>query len=279
MPSMYRNYKYKLDSSLISNVYGEVIGGSAQFKQGNPVIIIPMENRDKIIEHLRSKLEGRNDIYAFWVEGSDPQGYADEFSDIDLWVSTNDDKIFTIYDDIERILAEIAPIDFRYVVKNKGELGQNVYHLQGMSEFLTIDVNTQGISRDVYLVKGIDDAEIIFDKQNIVKFKEREPANIDIEAKRKKLQGFYEQMRPSLLKNVRRDKKLEALYYYHLILRYITKFLRLKYGWHEKVDFDLKHIYRDIPEGEVRSLERFYDVTASEVESILPELEGWVKSL
>ena len=86
-------------------------------------------------------------------------------------------------------------------------------------------------------------------------------------------------MRPSLLKNVRRDKKLEALYYYHLILRYITKFLRLKYGWHEKVDFDLKHIYRDIPEGEVRSLERFYDVTASEVESILPELEGWVKSL
>ena len=238
-----------------------------------------MENGNKIVKFLQNRLEPRDDIYAFWIEGSGPQGHADEFSDIDLWVSTDDDKIFTIYDDIERILAEIAPIDFRYVVKNKGELGQNVYHLEGMSEFLTVDVNTQGISRDVYLVKGIDDAEIIFDKQNIVKFKEREPANIDIEAKRKKLQGCYEQMRPSLLKNVRRDKKLEALYYYHLILRYITKFLRLKYGWHEKVDFDLKHIYRDIPEGEVRSLERFYDVTASEVESILPELEGWVKSL
>lgn len=238
-----------------------------------------MGNRDKIIEHLRSKLEARSDIYAFWVEGSAPQGYADEFSDIDLWLSTDDGKIFTIYDDIEQILSEIAPIDFKYIVKNKGELGQNVYHLEGMSEFLTIDVNTQGISRDVYLVNGVDDAQILFDKENVVKFKEREPAHIDIAAKRKKLQGFYEQMRPSLLKNVRRNKELEALYYYHLILRYATKFLRLKYGWHEKADFDLKHIYRDIPESETKQLEKFYSVSPQDVEQSLAELEKWIRSL
>ncbi|NCU29811.1 hypothetical protein EOM60_04360 [Candidatus Saccharibacteria bacterium] len=241
-----------------------------------------MEDRNKIVKYLCDKLEPRGDIYAFWIEGSVPQGYADEFSDIDLWLSVDDDKIFTIYGDIEQILAEISPIDFRYVVKNKGELGQNVYHLQGMSEFLTVDVNTQGISRDPrdsILVKGIDDAEIIFDKQNVIKFKERESANTDIGAKRKKLQDFYLQMHPSLLKNIRRGKILEALYYYHLILRYTTKFLRLKYGCHEKTDFDLKHIYRDIPEGEVRNLERFYDVRASEIENILPELEVWIKGL
>lgn len=242
-------------------------------------IIIAMENRDKIIEHLRNKLEEQDDVYAFWIEGSAPQGHADEFSDVDLWLSVDDDKIFSIYSDVEQILTGIAPIDFQYVVKNKGELGHNVYHLQGMSEFLTIDINTQGINRDTYLIKGIDDATIIFDKRGVVEFKEREPANVDIELKRKKLQGFYAQMRPSLLKNVRRDKKLEALYYYHLILRYVTKFLRLKYGWYEKTDFDLKHIYRDIPENEVKNLERFYDVRAGEVEGILPELETWVKGL
>ena len=122
-----------------------------------------MNNREKITELLKEHLQARDDVYAFWVEGSAPQGYADEFSDIDLWLSVDDDKIFMVYDDIEQILSEIAPIDFRYVVKNKGELGQNVYHLEGMSEFLTVDVNTQGVSRDVYLVKGIDDAEVIFD--------------------------------------------------------------------------------------------------------------------
>lgn len=238
-----------------------------------------MDNRNKIVEHLRSKLETRSDIYAFWIEGSVPQGYADEFSDIDLWLSTDDDKIFAIYDDIEQILSEIAPIDFKYIVKNKGELGHNVYHLEGMSEFLTVDINTQGISRDVYLVKDIDDATIIFDERGVVKFKEREPANVDIGAKRKKLQGFYEQMRPSLLKNVRRNKSLEALYYYHLILRYATKFLRLKYGWHEKTDFDLKHIYRDIPESETEQLEKLYSISPQDVERSLIELEKWIRSL
>ena len=86
-------------------------------------------------------------------------------------------------------------------------------------------------------------------------------------------------MRPSVLKNVRRGKSLEVLYYYHLILRYATKFLRLKHGWHEKTDFDLKHIYRDIPEAEVKNLERFYDVPTSEIESVLSELEAWIRSL
>lgn len=207
------------------------------------------------------------------------QGHADKLSDIDLWLSVDDDTVFTIYSDIESVLVEISPIDFRYAVKSSGELGQNVYHLQGMSEFLTIDINTQKRSRNVLLTSGIDDAEIIFDKQNIVKFKEREPLTVDIEAKRKKLQGFHTQMRPSLLKNVRRGRSLEVLYYYHLILQYATKFLRLKYGWYEKIDFDLKHIYRDIPKNEVSNLEKFYDIRASEVEGILPELERWIKSL
>lgn len=235
--------------------------------------------QEKIIEHIRSKLEPRGDVYAFWVEGSGPQGYGDEFSDIDLWLSVDDEKKFSIYDDIEQILKEIAPIDFRYVVKKSGDLGQNVYHLQGMSEFFTIDINTQGISRDVYLVRGIDDAQIIFDKQNVVKFKEREAPSYSIDAKRDKLRGFYEQMRPNVLKNIRRGKKLEALYYYHLILRHATKFLRIKYGWHEKTDFDLKHIYRDIPKEEIERLEQFYDIRASDIEEALPDIEEWINNL
>lgn len=238
-----------------------------------------MDDKEKIIKQLNEHLQIRDDVYAFWVEGSVAQGHADKLSDIDLWLSVDDDKVFTIYSDIESVLSEISPIDFRYAVKSRGELGQNVYHPQGMNEFLTIDINTQKLSRDVLLTRGIDDAKVIFDKQNIVKFKEREPLTVDIEAKRKKLQGFHTQMRPSLLKNVRRGRSLEVLYYYHLILQYATKFLRLKYGWYEKIDFDLKHIYRDIPKNEVSSLERFYDVRASEVEDILPELERWIKSL
>ena len=113
-----------------------------------------MGDKQKIIETLKNHLINRDDVHAFWVEGSIPQGFADEYSDIDLWLSVDDSKIFTIFDEIEPILGEIAPIDFRYVVKKRGDLGQNIYHLSGLSEFLTIDINTQGISRNVYLTKG-----------------------------------------------------------------------------------------------------------------------------
>ena len=232
-----------------------------------------------VIDHLKGGLKARDDVHAFWLEGSIPQGYADEFSDLDLWLSVDDDKVFAIYEVIENILGEIAPIDFKYTVKHNGQLGHNVYHLEGTDDFLTIDINTQGLSRDVYLVKGIDEAEVIFDKNNVVKFEDRKDISVNIEAKRNKLQAFYVQMLPNVLKNIRRHKPLEALYYYHLILRYTTRFLRLKYNWQEKTDFDLKHIYRDVPEHDVDKLEQFYDVKLSDIEEKLPKLKEWIRGL
>ncbi len=238
-----------------------------------------MDDRQKVIKHLEKHLRERADVHAFWVEGSIPQGYADEYSDMDLWLSVDDDKIFAIYGDIEPILAEIAPIDFRYEMKNTGELGHIAYHLKGMSEFLTIDLNTQGTSRDVKLVEGVDDAEVIFDKKQIVDFRVYPPRDDNLDEAHERLRDYYKLISLSVIKSFKRNKTLEALYYYHLILRYATKFLRLKHGWREKMDYDLKHIYRDIPETEVKNLERFYDVRASEIEAALPELESWIKGL
>lgn len=238
-----------------------------------------MDDRQKIAEHLKRRLIDHAAVHAFWIEGSIAQGYADEYSDIDLWLSVDDDKIFTIYDDIESMLAEIAPIDFRYQLKNANELGHIAYHLKGMGEFLTIDVNTQGISRDVKLVDGVDDAKVIFDKKQVVDFRVYPPRDNNLDEARKRISDYYKLISLSVLKSVKRSKPLEALYYYHLILRYVTKFLRLKHGWHEKAEYDLKHIYRDLPEADTKQLEKFYDVNAQEIEAVLPELEEWIRTL
>ena len=234
---------------------------------------------------LRQATESMPYVHALWIEGSGPQGYADEYSDIDLWLSVDDEKVFNIYEELESALATISPIDFKYVVKHEGNLGHTVYHLEGMSEFLTVDINTQGVSREVVLTKGIDDATIIFDKDNIIKFKERESRDIDIdididiERKRQKVRAFYEQMLPSVKKNVLRKKPLEALYYYHLILKYTTKFLWLKYDVPEKKGFDLKHIYRTLPEQDTQMLEEFYNVAIQGIAATLPKLREWIYSL
>ena len=242
-------------------------------------IIKLMDDRQKIIEHLRKRLGERTDVHAFWIEGSVAQGYADEYSDIDLWLSVDDDKIFTIYDDIEPILAEIAPIDFCYQLKNTAELGHIAYHLKGMSDFLTIDINTQGISRDVKLVDGVDEAKVIFDKKQVVDFRVYPPRDNNLDEARTRLGDYYKLISLSVVKSIKRSKPLEALYYYHLILRYATKFLRLKHGWHEKAEYDLKHVYRDLPEAETKQLEKFYNVSVQDIEAILPELEKWTRSL
>ncbi len=115
-----------------------------------------MTDREKIINVLRAGLEPKEYVYALWEEGSFPQGYGDEYSDLDFWVSVDDERVFSIFPEIEQILSELGEIDFRYVNKPRGELGSNTYHIKGMSEYLQIDFNTQGISREVYLRRGLD---------------------------------------------------------------------------------------------------------------------------
>lgn len=238
-----------------------------------------MISREQIVTTLTEATKDKDYIHAMWLEGSGPQGYADEYSDIDVWFSVDDEKVFSIYKELESILEAIANIDFKYVVKHEGELGCTVYHLEGANDFLTVDINTQGKSREALLVRGIDDATSIFDKAGVINFKDREPQAIDIEAKRQKLRGFYDQMLPSVLKSIRRGRKLETVYYYHLILKYATKFLWLRNGVPEKKDFDLKHLYRNISTQDADSLGAFYDTRTSEVEETLPSLKEWIYSL
>lgn len=238
-----------------------------------------MNDHQKIIDHLRCELESKDHIYALWVEGSLPQGFADEYSDLDIWISTDDDKIHTIFDEIKTILSELGEIDYEHVSKPRGELGARTYHIKDMGEHLFIDFNTQGISRDIYLVRGIDDADVVFDKRGVVKFKNREDYKGDIEAKRAKLRNFYDQFALRVTKCVRRNQPLEALYYWHLTLQYVTTFLRRKHGWHDKIEFDLKHIHRDLPIDVVEELKYFYNVQTGDLEKELPRLKEWIWGL
>ncbi len=86
-------------------------------------------------------------------------------------------------------------------------------------------------------------------------------------------------MKPRLTKSIKRDLPMEELYYWHQILQYATKFLRRKHGWHDKVEYDLKHIHRDLPSETVAQLRRFYDVRIDEIEGEMPALKEWIWSL
>jgi hypothetical protein len=58
-----------------------------------------MDDRQKIIKLLQDRLQPLGYVHALWLEGSIPQGHADEYSDIDIWIGVDDDKVFTIFGD------------------------------------------------------------------------------------------------------------------------------------------------------------------------------------
>lgn len=241
--------------------------------------IIYEVDRAKIIETLQKELEPKTYIHALWEEGSFAQNHSDEYSDLDLWVSVDGDKIFSIYNEIEQILNKLGRIDFKYINKSHGELGSNTYHIKGTSEYLQIDFNTQSINREIYLTRGIDDTNVLFDKQNVIKYQERKPYNRNINEKREKLRNFYTLMEPRLTKSIKREQPLEELYYWHLVLRYATTFLRRKYGWHDKIEYDLKHIYHDLPKDVTKNLRDFYDTNIDGIEAKMHTLKEWIWQL
>jgi len=236
-----------------------------------------MDDRHKIIETLKSQLQLLESVHAMWLEGSLAEKDNDEYSDLDIWLSVDDDKLRSIFGDIEVVLEAIAPIDFKFVLKPDGELGHNVYHLEGMSEFLSLDINTQKVSRDVVLIEDIDIHETVFDKSEVIRTKQREVVEFNKEIELAELLKFVDYTALSVKKNALRGKKMESREYYRNVLVHVLEYLRKKAGVPEKVDFGFKHIYKDIPGDEARKLEEFYFSVVDD--EIIKSLKSWLKSI
>jgi predicted nucleotidyltransferase len=236
-----------------------------------------MDDRQRIIDKFKEKLEPLTYVQALWLEGSGPQGYADDYSDIDLWISVEDEKFTFIYSDVDGLLNELGVVDLRYVMKTNQELGHVVYHLKNMSEFLTVDVNAQKKSREVTLSEATDKVDIIFDKSSIIKF---HPERVVFDKPSKdRLLDYFKVQHPNVLKNIKRNKPLEAFHYYDAIIEEVIRYFRLQAWDAEKANYWRKHIYRDLKYETTKKLEYFTFIKVEELEAKLEELGGWIKSI
>jgi predicted nucleotidyltransferase len=194
-------------------------------------------DRVDITSKLRGALEPLSFVYAFWLEGADANGTADEFSDIDYWVDFEDDFEAQVYLAVENALSELSEIDYKYVMKHDHpKIRQRIYHLAGTSEYLMIDFCWQLHSRPkdeyVYIENyTVETVKVIFDKDNIIRYK---PLDISAfkewnihrlnEAKYRRTQHIRAE------KYVRRGQYLEAYAYYNrYVLEPLIDLLRLIY--------------------------------------------------
>lgn len=225
-----------------------------------------MIDRNFIIDYIKKYVIDKDYVYAMWLEGADGLGEVDEYSDLDFWFDVEDDKRDNFIDDLVNHLSLISKIDSR-VNNVTPDIYQSNIHLENTSEYLTIDLAAQNDSRDrkdTYFINGsiIEVPKILFDKKNIITFKEQDDLKINtlyevfIEKKNRILQ--YSRV----TKYIKREQYLECFMEYEKqILRPITMICRILYTPYI-YDYDLCHISRHIPENEAKDLEKLYKINS-----------------
>lgn len=234
--------------------------------------------QDKILETIRAATEKQVFVHALWVEGSVAQDKSDEYSDLDIWLEVDPDKVGETYKIVKIALETIGPIDLEYEVHKSNDQHHIIYHIEGTSKFLTIDVNIQPFPGKSGFDEGVDVIDIVFNKDAVFEFHKPHNKPFDEAASKERLLDYYRAMRPNVLKNIRRQKSLEAKIYYDNLLEFVIKYLRRKNSLDAKLGYNYKHIYRDLPE-DATKFQYFAFVESADLESKLDELGEWLKEL
>jgi len=242
-----------------------------------------MINREKIIEVLANTLEKYDFIYAMWLEGSDAVNKADQYSDLDIWLDVEDINIKQSIQIVEKTLNSISKIDFLYDMNHPhSKIEQVIFHLENTNEFLMLDICWQLHSRDTsefcYTKNdSIENAKVIFDKDNIIKFSES--ANSDYKKqidKTIKEASYRISQQVRVLKYVYRYQYLEALHAYNeYIINSLVKLLRAKYT-PKYMDYNMLHISAHIPKKHYAKLNYLCQISSIEdIEIKIKEATLW----
>lgn len=244
-------------------------------------------NRNQIVEKLKERLELLDFIYALWLEGADASGMVDEYSDIDFWVDFEDEYENEAYEAVENALTEVASLDYKYVMKhNHPKIRQRIYHLSGSSEYLMVDFCWQLHSRprnECEYIKGnlVEAAKVIFDKANVVKFVDFNPAEFEGWNSTRLAECRYRYTQHSRVqKYVLRGQYLEAYAYYNrYVLEPLIDLLRITYT-PVNANYYLIHISHHIPKDDLKKLEYFAQLSSLEdIAKRIPQAEKWFDEL
>lgn len=233
----------------------------------------------KIVKVLEKKLQSKKFIHAMWLEGSIAQLKSDEYSDIDLWLEVDQPAIDKTFNLVKKSLGTIGPIDLEYEIHKNNDQKHIIYHIAGTSEFLTVDVNIQPYPWENILTIGIDEIKVIFNKDVNFKHTKKNIKTFNEDKSKIRIMNYYKAMKPNIMKNLLRNKPLEAMIYYENIIEMGIKYLRLKKNLCNKTDFNFKHVYSDLSKQQTKKIEELRFVKPVEIEKNLPNLEKWLENL
>lgn len=225
-------------------------------------------------------------VIALWEGGAAAWDRVDEWSDVDLYVVTADDRVDEALRAVEGALSSVSRIRIRYPVPHPPEKGiiQVFYRLEGTSPFLLVDLAVLKASApDKYLEPEIHGrTAFIFNKRDAVQIPglDKDAFVLKLRERLGRLRTRMELFGPFLEKERNRGHTLEALDIYQtLLLGSLVEILRMRYGpFH--YGFRWSYLHSELPPEVVARLEGLAFVReATDLEGKVREARAWFDEL
>jgi predicted nucleotidyltransferase len=221
-------------------------------------------SRNDVTAAIARALEPLDYVYAMWEGGAAAFDRVDEWSDIDICVSAEDDRIEEPFAVVEEAIESMAPIELKYEVTGPklGEYVQAFYRLEGGGPYMLVDFAVfKHSAKDKLLEPELHGAaKWHFNKKGAVTV-----PSLDREAFREKVSASLESLPKRvdmfaafIPKEIKRGNLVAAVdFYQRFLLGALAQALRLKYN-PARYDFGVRYVYHDLPPEVVKRFESLY---------------------
>jgi hypothetical protein len=223
-------------------------------------------SREEITKAIVDALEPLDYVYALWEGGAVAFGRVDEWSDIDICIDAEDDRVKDAFPVVERALQSLAPIEHKYEMQDPslGDYVQAFYRLRGTSRFMLIDFAVfRHSAKDKLLEPEIHgDSLFHFNKGGtlVIPHLDRLQLADRLRERLGRIQQRLETFGCFVEKELNRHNDIEALDLYHrLVLGSLVEVLRIKYR-PARYDFKTRYVRHDLPREVTQRLTDLYFV-------------------
>jgi hypothetical protein len=248
--------------------------------------------RDKIAQTLIEALKPLDYTQALWEGGAIAFNRVDEWSDIDLYLLVDDDRVDRAFLAVEEALKSLSPIKQKYDVPQTPWPGvsQAFYKLENASEYLLIDLAVLKLSStERFLEPEIHGYAVFhFNKNDKVKLPrlDKDAFIKKLHARLERLKARFEMFNNFVQKEINRGNTIEAMdAYYVITLSTLVEALRMK---HSPIHYDFKtrYIHYELPPQvteklqelyfvrDEKDLQEKYDKASKWFRKLIPEIDG-----
>ncbi len=226
--------------------------------------------REEIIQALVNAFKPLDYVHAFYEGGAAAFNRVDEWSDIDLYLVVDDDKVDETFLAFEMTLKSLSAMKQKYEIPQSPFPGvyQAFYRLEDTNDYLPIDLAVLKLSSPDKFLEPEIHGEVVFFFNKLDKVRcsplDKNALTRKILERLERLQARFAMFNNFVQKELNRKNYLEALdLYHHLTLASLVEALRIQ---HNPVhyDFRMRYVHYELPQDVVQKLQDLFFVNSNE---------------